>query len=362
MPTLALPRSVAPFAGAAALLLALVAAQGVASPSRVAAPGAGIDPPAPDARPLPGSVVATTGMVADLAVSVMPPGASVVALMGSGVDPHLYKPTRDDVARLMGADLVVTNGLMLEGRMGEVLSSASKGRPVIRLGDLPGVQQSGLVIRPEGSEGHPDPHIWLDPALWSMAAKSFAEELGARHPDSAGDLRRRARDYADQLAELSVWAQTTVATIPPSQRILITSHDAFRYFGRALGLRVEGIQGISTDSEPGLRRIGELVDLIVTNRVPAVFVESSVPSKSIEALVEGAKAKGHTVVVGGELYSDALGAAGTWEGTVAGMIDHNVTTIVRALGGTAPAGGWKGRLSGGHGSGKGAKGADGGAR
>lgn len=287
------------------------------------------------------TVETTTGMVADLARSVLGDGVEVRAIMGPGVDPHLYKPLRDDVVRILRADLIVTNGLMLEGKMGEVLARAGRDRWVIAIGD--GLDPA-RVIRPEDAEGHPDPHVWMDPTLWAQGAEAFAEALAQRRPAEGARCRALAAAYASQLRELDTWAKEAVATIPAERRILITSHDAFAYLGRAYGLRVEGVQGISTDSEPGLRRIGELVDLVVENRVPAVFVESSVPRKSIEALVEGARARGHELRIGGELYSDALGESGTWEGTVAGMIDRNVTTIVRALGGKAPAKGWKGRL------------------
>lgn len=289
----------------------------------------------------PMGAVATTGMVGDLSRVVLGDMATVRVLMGPGVDPHLYKPTRDDVARIMSADMTVVSGLMLEGKMGEVLARAGKERWVVSLGEL---VPPDRVLRPEGAHAHPDPHMWMDPTLWATAAERFADAVAARSPDQAEALRARAAAYASELRALDTWAKSVIDTIPASQRVLITSHDAFAYLGRAYGLRVEGVQGLSTDSEPGLRRIGELVEIIVANKVPAVFVESSVPRKSIEALVEGARARGHTIVIGGELFSDALGATGTWEGTVPGMIDHNVTTIVRALGGTAPVGGWKGRL------------------
>jgi len=296
-------------------------------------------PPPPTAR----AVVATTGMVADLAQTVLGDGSSVRSLMGAGVDPHLYKPTRDDVARIMAADLVVVNGLMLEGKMGEVLTRAGRDRWVIAVGDL---LPRDRVIRPDGAHEHPDPHIWMDPLLWASAGEAFASAVAVRSPADAEALNARAAAYAAELRGVDAWARSVIETIPSSQRVLITSHDAFAYLGRAYGLRVEGVQGVSTDSEPGLRRIGDLVELIVTSRVPAVFVESSVPRKSIEALIEGARARGHTVVIGGELFSDAMGSPGSWEGTVPGMIDHNITTIVRALGGTAPERGWKGRLGG----------------
>jgi len=288
----------------------------------------------------PRRVVCTTGMVADLARSVLGPGAQVQTLMGPGVDPHLYKPSRDDVARIMASELVVSNGLMLEGKMGELLSRADRGRSAIAIGSLLPAER---VIRPEEADAHPDPHVWMDPALWAVAAERFAHAVAPDAPESA--MHRRAAEYASTLRELDAWAREVVATIPPSQRVLITSHDAFAYLGRAYGLRVEGVQGVSTDSEPGLKRIRELVELVVSQRVPAVFIESSVSPRSVEAIVEGARARGHAVRIGGELFSDAPGADGAWEGSVAGMVDHNITTIVRALGGTAPERGWKGRLA-----------------
>lgn len=328
-------------------LLTLAAALFTAPPQETAPRTPPTGPSAATAATPPARVVATTGMVGDLARTVLGEESTVRALMGPGVDPHLYKPTRDDIARLMAADLVVVNGLMLEGKMGEVLARTGRDRWVMALGDL---APSDRVLRPEGAEGHPDPHIWMDPQLWATVTERFADAVAVRVPSTAEPVRSRGAASAQVLRDFDTWARSAIATIPEGQRVLITSHDAFAYLGRAYGLRVEGVQGVSTDSEPGLRRIGELVDLIVTQRVPAVFVESSVPRKSIEALIEGARARGHTVAIGGELYSDALGEAGTWEGTVPGMLDHNVTTIVRALGGTAPAGGWKDRLRGASGS------------
>ncbi|MBX3356640.1 MAG: zinc ABC transporter substrate-binding protein [Phycisphaeraceae bacterium] len=301
-------------------------------------PGGGDAASERGSHPFPSKVVATTGMAGDLARRVLGDAASVEVLMGPGVDPHLYKPTRDDMAKILRADLVVSNGLLLEGKMGDLLGRQRSG---VALGSL--LPPSELLLS-SGDDGEPDPHIWMDPLLWALAAERFAEALAADHPEAREALTRRAADYAEELRALHAWSREAISTVPEARRVLITSHDAFGYLGRAYGVRVEGIQGVSTDSEPGLRRILELVDLVVRQQVPVVFVETSVPRRSVEALIEGARARGHQLAVGGELFSDALGPADRWEGSVAGMLDHNMTVIVRGLGGTAPERGWRGRL------------------
>lgn len=302
----------------------------------VAAPLQGAAEPAAPAAPI--RVVATVGMVGDMVKAVGGERVQVRTLMGPGVDPHLYKPTRDDVSALMDAQVVFHGGLMLEGKMTETLERMGRRKPVVAV-------TSGLpadrVIHPQGAEGHPDPHVWMDVSLWGACGAVVAETLARADPAGAEGYRSRAAAWARECGALHEYGKRVLATVPEKSRILVTSHDAFRYFGRAYGLRVEGVQGISTESEAGLQRIRELVGLVSENGVQAVFVESSVPRKSIEAIVEGAKARGHTLRVGGELFSDAMGNAGTWEGTYLGMLDHNITMVARALGGTAPEGGWK---------------------
>jgi manganese/zinc/iron transport system substrate-binding protein len=264
-----------------------------------------------------GGIVATTGMIADSVARVT--AQPVTAILQAGVDPHTHRPTRSDILALTQAGTVVVNGLNLEAQFTTVLGDA--------------VPQGRLLADPAYPD-QPDPHIWMDPVLWAETVAALPL------PATPGAAAFRA-----DAARLDAFARAGLATIPAARRLLVTAHDAFGYLSRAYGIEVAGVQGISTESEAGLQRIAELVDLIVARGVPAVFVESSVSDRSVRALVEGAAARGHDVVVGGELFSDAMGPDGSYEGTWIGMMDHNLTTIIRALGGTAPAGGMDGRLT-----------------
>ncbi|MDG2476725.1 MAG: zinc ABC transporter substrate-binding protein [Phycisphaerales bacterium] len=288
-------------------------------------------------------VVATTGMIGDVARHVAGDRADVHTIMGEGVDPHLYKPVASDVRRIMGADVVLYNGLKLEGRMGDIFErAAARGkfvRPVAAMVD------ESFLLEPEDQPGHPDPHVWMDVKAWMAATDAVAIALCQADPAGCKTYRKNAAAYTVELAELDVYVAAVIASIPKNQRVLVTAHDAFSYFGRAYGLEVMGIQGISTESEAGLADVSSLVLMLVNRRIPAVFVESSVPDKYVRALIEGAAAKGHTVVVGGELFSDAMGRPGTWEGTYRGMIDHNASTVARALGGDVPTNGFRGHAS-----------------
>jgi manganese/zinc/iron transport system substrate-binding protein len=289
------------------------------------------------------SIVATTGMIADVARSIAGERAVVSSLMGEGVDPHLYKPTRADMAALSRATVVFYNGLLLEGKMTDTLERLAKsGRPVHAV--AAGLSASDL-LEPEDHAGHPDPHVWMDPLLWIHTAEIIRDRLIEIDPAGAEHYRTSAAAYIEQLTELHEYSQRVLSTVPESSRALVTAHDAFNYFGRRYGFEVVGIQGISTESEAGVRDIERLVELLVTRRVPAVFVETTVSDRNINALIAGARARGHTVRIGGELFSDAMGPAGAYEGTYIGMIDHNITTIARALGGEAPQRGYQGRLS-----------------
>jgi len=288
-------------------------------------------------------VVATVGMVADIVRQVGGQHVHVSQICGAGVDPHLYKPTRDDVADLGAADMIFYSGLMLEGKMTDILVKMARYRPVVAVTE--GLDDS-LLLEPEDLQGHYDPHVWMDVSVWSECVGVVARALSEFDAKHAADFQANAQAYRERLEALHQYGQQVIESIPPTSRVLITSHDAFRYLGRAYGLDVRGVQGISTESEAGLQQVTRLVDLLVEKNIQAVFVESSVPRKSIESLIEGARSRGHTVRVGGELYSDAMGPAGTYEGTYIGMLDHNITTIARALGGEAPVGGLNGRLAG----------------
>ncbi len=297
------------------------------------------------AKPLPVNytIVTTCGMVTDIVREVAGDKARVTGLMGEGVDPHLYKPTRDDVAKLLQADVVFYSGLMLEGRMTDTfLKIARRGTPVFPVTEL---LDEKYLLEPEEFAGHTDPHVWMDVAGWMEAVKVVARSLAELDAANAEYYERNSRRYREQLSQLDDYAKRAIAGIPPTHRVLVTAHDAFNYFGRAYGIEVRGIQGLSTESEAGVADINHLVDYLVERKVPAIFVESSVSDKNIRALIEGCRSRGHTVTIGGTLYSDAMGAAGTYEGTYLGMIDHNVTTITRALGGQVPERGLGGKLA-----------------
>ncbi len=280
-------------------------------------------------------VVCTVGMITDVVRNIVGDYAAVEGIIGEGVDPHLYKPTRGDVVKLSNANVVFYNGLLLEGKMTDVLEAvARRGKPVKAVTELILISPDYLMNKEDGS-GHTDPHVWMDVAGWLQAVPIITETLLEYDPDRTADYLANGAVYINELKELDAYAKRVLATIPESQRVLVTAHDAFRYLGRAYGIEVKGIQGLSTESEAGVRDLEELVDFIVERKIPAVFVESSVADKNVRALVEGAKARGHQVEIGGELFSDAMGEPGTYEGTYIGMIDHNVTTIARALGGVA---------------------------
>jgi manganese/zinc/iron transport system substrate-binding protein len=274
------------------------------------------------------TIAATTNLVADVARAVAGEHARVEALMGPGVDPHLYKASEGDVRRLSEADLILYNGLHLEGKMADILVKMARSRPVVALGE--GVPEDQLREPPEFA-GQYDPHVWFDVSLWRRTLPVVAEELAALDPAHAGDYRANAERYAAELAELDAWVEEQIATLPEERRILITAHDAFGYFGRRYGMRVVGIQGISTLAEAGLQDVERVVDLVVDSGVPAIFVESSVPRRTVEAVQAAVQSRGRELAIGGELFSDSLGAAGTPEGTYPGMVRHNVETIVEAL-------------------------------
>ncbi len=286
-------------------------------------------------------VVTTVSMLADTVRAVGGARVEVTSLLGEGVDPHTYRPTRADIARLSTADLVVANGLHLEAQLDETLKSLARSRTVLFAAEkIPPAR----LLADEEYKDRRDPHVWMDPKLWLIVVVAIRDALIARDPAGRAEYEAGAKAYAAEIERLDDYAARILKTVPASSRVLVTAHDAFSYFGRAYGFEVEGIQGLSTESEAGLKRIEELVSLLVARKIRAVFVESSVPERNIRALVEGARARGHHVVVGGELYSDALGAPGSYEGTLIGMLDHNVTIIARALGGETPPRGLNGKL------------------
>lgn len=287
------------------------------------------------------NVVATTGMIADAARVIGGDRVAVQALMGPGVDPHSYRQTRSDIVALTRADLVLWHGLYLEAQMQDLLHKLAERGPVTAVGES--VPRADLIAH-EDYETKFDPHVWMVPDLWAHVLRAVRDALTAAAPHGAALFAANAETYLHRIDRLAVYARDVLATVPPASRVLLTAHDAFNYFGRAYGFEVVGIQGISTESEAGLNRIRTLVDMLVTRDIRAVFVETSVSDRNMRALVEGAAARGHEVRIGGELFSDAMGEPGTYEGTYPGMIDHNVTTIAAALGGQVPARGMDGRL------------------
>jgi manganese/zinc/iron transport system substrate-binding protein len=287
--------------------------------------GCGSAPETPDDRPL---CVATIGMIADTAGRIAGEHVTVTGLMGPGIDPHLYKASESDVRLLDRADLILYNGLHLEGKMGDILVKMARSRPVVAVSEeIP----EEVLREPPEFLGQYDPHIWFDVRLWIKTLDPVTGVLAEVLPERESEFRANAHELKTELEELDAWVAARIREIPEERRVLVTAHDAFGYFGDRYGIRVVGLQGISTLAEAGLRDVERVVDLIVDNEVPAIFVESSVPRRSIEAVQAACRDRGHEVSIGGELFSDAMGASGTPEGTYVGMVRHNVNTIVDAL-------------------------------
>ncbi|MEM1446673.1 MAG: zinc ABC transporter substrate-binding protein [Planctomycetota bacterium] len=287
-------------------------------------------------------IVGTVGMVTDIVAQVAGDRAEVDGLMGSGVDPHLYKPNRNDIRKLMQADVIFYNGLLLEGKMADALiRAATAGKKVYAVTEL---LEEDYLLSPEEFEGLFDPHVWMDPSAWAKAVEVIRDKLTEFDPEGANIYEANADAAIQRIHELDAYAERVLTSVPASSRVLVTAHDAFNYFGKRFGYEVVGIQGISTESEAGVQDIEKLVSLLVEREIGAVFVESTVSQRNIRALIEGAAARGHEVVIGGELFSDAMGDDGTYEGTYLGMIDHNTSTVAKALGGNVPPGGMQGKL------------------
>jgi manganese/zinc/iron transport system substrate-binding protein len=289
----------------------------------------------------PMKVGATVGMVADIVREVAKEKAAVKNIIGSGIDPHVYNPTRSDVATLLKSDIIFYSGLLLEGQMAEILVKVSRKRPVYAVTEL----LKGDYLIQNVQTNHHDPHVWMDVNGWMKAVEVVADALSTFDPPNREYYFKNAKQYLEQLQQLNDYAKRVIASIPEKQRVLVTAHDAFNYMSRAYGIEVLGIQGISTESEAGIKDINRIVDIIVSRGIPSVFVESSVSDKNVKALIEGAASRGHLVTIGGELYSDAMGPPGTYEGTYIGMIDHNVTVIAKALNGSVPEKGMQGKLT-----------------
>ena len=273
-------------------------------------------------------VVATTGMIADAVRNVGGDRVDVTGLMGPGVDPHLYRPTASDVSTLENADIIFYNGLELEGRMTDIFVRLARTTPTVPVAqDIP---TESLLDSQDYEDAH-DPHVWFDVNLWQSVVRVIEAELAELDPAHADDYRENADSYVAELEELDAYVFDLIETIPPDSRVLITAHDAFGYFGHRYGVEVIGLQGISTAAEAGAADVQNLTRLIIEREIKAVFIETSVPAATIEAVRAAVRSQGFEVEIGGELFSDAMGNAGTPEGTYIGMITHNADTISSAL-------------------------------
>lgn len=278
-------------------------------------------------RPI--NAVTTIGMIGDIVRQVGGERVNVIGLMGPGVDPHLYKASEGDVIRLGEADIVFYNGLHLEAAMSRVFERMSDRIKTVAVTDT--IDRDRLLT-PDEFEGNYDPHVWFDVTLWMSATERVRDALIEIDPTHAATYRANADRYLQQLHELDEYVKTQATALPADQRVIITAHDAFNYFSRAYGFEVRGLQGISTAAEAGTADVQELAKFIAERQIPAIFIESSVPVRNVEAVQEAVRARGWDVQIGGELFSDAMGTPGTPEGTYIGMVKHNIDTVVEALG------------------------------
>ena len=277
-------------------------------------------------RPI--QVVTTIGMITDIVKNVGGERVRIIGLMGPGVDPHLYKASEGDVTRLAEADVVFYGGLHLEAKMAEVFERMQGRVTTVAVTDK---IDRALLLAPPEFEGAYDPHVWFDVRFWMQAVESVRDTLAQVDPVNAGRYESNTRAYLAELQALHEYVRARAASVPPEQRVLITAHDAFNYFGRAYGFEVRGLQGISTATEAGTADVQGLAAFIAERKIRAIFVESSVPQRTIEAVQAAVRARGFDVQIGGELFSDAMGNPGTPEGTYIGMVRHNIDTIVDAL-------------------------------
>jgi manganese/zinc/iron transport system substrate-binding protein len=273
-------------------------------------------------------VVTTTAQIADAVENIGGEHVVVESLMGPGSDPHLYVASESDVSRLSEADIIFYNGLFLEARMQGVLQQLGQHKPVIAVGTQ---VTADHLLDSEDYEDEHDPHIWFDVQLWMKAVEAVRDTLIEADPERTDIYRDNAAVYLQELADLHDYVLAQANRLPAEQRVLITAHDAFRYFGQAYGFEVHGLQGISTEAEAGTADVQALANFIAENEIRAIFIESSVPVRNVEALQAAVASRGFQVEIGGELFSDAMGSPGTPEGTYIGMVRHNIDTIVGAL-------------------------------
>ncbi len=273
-------------------------------------------------------VTTTTGMIGDIAQNVGGERVEVTTLMGPGVDPHLYKASEGDLRALEGADIIFYNGLHLEAGMSIVLERMAERQPVFAVTD--DIPREMLLSPPEFSGAY-DPHVWFDVRMWMRAVETIRDRLIELDPASAAVYTQNASQYLDQLSQLHAYVTAQAEKVPLETRVLITAHDAFNYFGLAYGFEVRGLQGISTEAEASTRDVQSLAEFIVARKIPAVFVETSVSPRTVQAVQAAVQSRGWDVAIGGSLFSDAMGDRGTEEGTYIGMVRHNIDTIVAAL-------------------------------
>lgn len=273
-------------------------------------------------------IVTTTAHLRDLVQRVAGPFVEVESIMAAGVDPHLYQPSRSDIIRLRQADFVIYHGLHLEGQMAQLLERMGAEQSILNIGNA--LPQDVLIMN-EGSI--PDPHIWMDVKIWSKVASLIADAIKERIPERENEIDQRLVHTKALFEDLYTYANTSFQSIPEDQRVLITAHDAFAYLGRAYDIEVVGIQGISTESEAGLKTIENLAERLAADKIKAVFAEQSINDRNIQAIIAGAGSRGWNVTLGGTLFSDTLGPQGTAEANYDGMMIHNIQTITKALGG-----------------------------
>ena len=279
-------------------------------------------------------VVATIGMIADVARTIAGECIDITAIMGPGIDPHLYTASANDVRLFQHADMIFYSGYHLEGKLAEILEKMSESRPVIAVAEN-AIPESQIINSFQGKTA-PDPHVWMDVSQWAATVDVISKELSKLAPDCKTKFEENAISYKKELSALHEWIKESIQTIPKNQRILVTAHDAFEYYGRAYTIRVDGIQGISTASEAGLADIKKVVELVVSHKVPALFVETSINPRTIKAVQAAVQDRGFDVAIGNQLFSDAMGTNGTAGGTYIGMLYSNTKNISDALGGKAP--------------------------
>lgn len=274
------------------------------------------------------TVVSTIGQINDIVINIGGDDVYAIGLMGPGVDPHLYKATESDVGKLTQADVIFFNGLFLEAKMEHIFEKLERQKVVVGVADHFAKER---LLESEMFKNHYDPHVWFDVTLWKVAAEQVRDTLMNADPQNSEKYKKRADQYLKQLDELDQYVLNKASELSQEERILVTAHDAFRYFGKRYGFEVVGLQGISTESQAGAADVIRLAKFIAEKKIRSIFVESSVPVRNIQAVVEAVQSNGWDVKIGGELFSDAMGDQGTFEGTYKGMVTHNINTIVGSL-------------------------------